>query len=336
MSTVAVAMSGGVDSSLTAALLLREGYDVFGLTMRTLPGEAGEKTVAEARAAAEQLGIAHRMIDLRATFATAVTEPFIQEYRAGRTPNPCVQCNRSLKFGELWEAARDLGADFLATGHYARILGRPRRLYRGAHKAKDQSYFLYAVPLARFEQLLFPLGELEKTEVRQRAAELGLLAAQKSESQEICFVSGDYRELLGPGEPAIITDTSGRVRGRGGPIFNYTVGQRRGLGLSGGPWYVKEVRPVENRVVIAYRAELWERELRLKIENEFEPLADGRRVQARLRSSGRLAAAVLRRSGDEAWLEFDQPVGAVAPGQAAVLYQDDLVLGGGTVLGPQG
>lgn len=300
--------------------------------MLLLPDSAGERTAAEARAVADQLDIPHRVIDLRAAFSAAVTEPFAAEYRAGRTPNPCVRCNRSIKFGKLWEAAEGLGADFLATGHYARLGGLPRRLYRGADKAKDQSYFLYALPVARLEQLLFPLGELTKVQVRGLAAELGLLAAEKAESQEICFVTGDYRQLLGPGEPATLTDSSGRILGRGGPVFAYTVGQRRGLGLSGGPWYVREVRPDENRVVIARRDELWDQGLRLRLENEFEALADGRRLLARLRSAGKLEPAVLRRSGAEAHLEFDHPVGAVAPGQAAVLYQDDLVLGGGTIL----
>jgi len=343
---VLVAMSGGVDSSVTAALGVEAGWDVTGvhLKLADTPGHLqvqgkGCCTLADAedaRRVADLLGIPFYVWDMAEQFQRAVVDDFAAEYASGRTPNPCARCNERVKVVGLLARARALGFDALATGHYARVEGG--RLYRGADPAKDQSYVLYMLGPTELERLRLPLGRLTKVEVRATAARLGLRTAAKPESFDICFVpdgdtAGWLERRFGP-SPGEVVDTAGRVLGTHRGAYRYTVGQRRGLGVAAPtPRYVLRVEPAAGRVVVGERAEL---EIRT-VELERATATDGRGLRpgparVRLRAHGREAPCqVVPLDGARARLELDEPVGAVAPGQAGVLYDGDLVLGGGTV-----
>lgn len=343
---VVVAMSGGVDSSVTAALLAEQGFDVIGVTMRLWDGPAtgkgccGVDDASDARRVADRLGIPFYPVNYSGVFRERVIDDFVSEYEAGRTPNPCARCNQFIKFDRLLQQARDLGAAYLATGHYARIdrSSAPPRLRSGRDGAKDQSYFLAVTPAREIDSLLFPLGDYTKEEVRGLARRYGLVNADKPESQDICFVPRTVAELIaergsGPGlEPGEVVDRQGAVIGRHKGAAFYTVGQRRGMELAvDRPMYVVETDPQTNRVVVAEAEELFREAMAVSGLNWFaEPLGpEGREVSVKVRYSGRpVPARILPRGPDRARVELGEPVRAITPGQVAAFYAGDEVLGG--------
>ncbi|WP_418725102.1 tRNA 2-thiouridine(34) synthase MnmA [Dysosmobacter sp.] len=344
--TVAVAMSGGVDSAAAALLLAEAGYDVWGVTLRlqSCPGaaETAEAEIDSARRAAEALGIPHRVLDLRERFRTAVMDRFVSEYLAGRTPNPCVDCNREIKFGALLDWVLEQGADFLSTGHYARVdraEGR-WRLLRGADRRKDQSYVLYQLTQRQLSHLLLPLGDYDKPAIRQMVEARGLANARKADSQDICFIpDGDYAAFLAASGaelvPGDFVDETGRVLGRHRGLPCYTPGQRKGLGVSAGePVYVLRKEAAGNRIILGpdsalYTAELTaERVNWLSVPAPEGPLA----VTAKTRYTQREAAATAEVLPDgRLRVTFAEPQRAVTAGQAVVLYVGEAVAGGGTI-----
>ena len=352
----AVAMSGGVDSSTAALLLLQGGHDLIGLTMVLFTGETpgcspacalrARREAAGAAAVAAQLGFPHRTLDLSAPFLAQVLEPFAGDYEAGRTPNPCVACNRAVKFGALLAAARNLGAERLATGHYARLEregGSGRWLLKKAvHPEKDQSYVLWTLTQDQLSHSLFPLGGLSKEEIRSLAAAHGLASAQKGDSQDICFVpDGDYASFLRRFRgrdypPGPFLSEEGLVLGTHSGIVNYTVGQRRGLGVSSsqGRLYVKEVRSRDNAVVLSGNEGLFSRSLTARGLNLI-PCArlDGPvRLRAKVRYRMAEQPCTAEQTGpDTLRVTFDQPQRAVTPGQSVVLYDGDTVVGGAVI-----
>ena len=343
MQTTAVAMSGGVDSSAAALLLLEEGRELLGLTLCLFEG--GEEG-ADAAAAAAQLGFPHRTLDMRREFQSGVINPFVRAYEGGRTPNPCVLCNRAVKFGALLRKAEELGCARLATGHYARTgydAGSGRWLLRkAAHRAKDQSYVLAMLTQEQLSRALFPLGELSKEEVRAIAARAGLASARKGDSQDICFIpDGDYgaflRRYTGRDyPPGPYLDEGGTALGRHTGIVDYTVGQRRGLGVSSnaGRLYVKELRPGDNAVVLSDNASLFARTLTATGLNLI-PCArlDGPvRLWARIRYRMEEQPCTVEQTGEDAVrLTFDSPQRAITPGQTAVFYDGETVVGGAVI-----
>lgn len=341
---IVVAMSGGVDSSVVAALAAATGVETVGVTLQLYDhGEATARAgaccagrdIRDARAVCDRLGIAHYIFDHETRFREAVVDRFADEYLAGRTPIPCVQCNTGPKFTDLLGMARELGADCLATGHYVRrVMGADgAELHRGADPARDQSYFLFATTRAQLDYLRFPLGDLPKSRVREMAAELGLGVAAKPDSQDICFVpDGDYAGLVKKLRPEAalggdIVDLAGNKLGEHRGIIHYTVGQRRGLEIGGSPepLYVVRVEADAKRVVVGPRAALGVAAARLEGMNVLCPF--DRPLSAKVRSMARPVPA--RMIGDR--LVFDAPEYGVAPGQAAVLYDGDRVLGGGWI-----
>ncbi|MEH3035468.1 MAG: tRNA 2-thiouridine(34) synthase MnmA [Sphingomonas adhaesiva] len=341
---IVVAMSGGVDSSVVAALAAATGAETIGVTLQLYDhGEATKRAgaccagrdIRDARAVCDRLGIAHYVFDHESRFRTQVVDRFADDYLAGRTPIPCVQCNMGPKFTDLLALARDLGADCLATGHYVRrVMGADgAELHRGSDPARDQSYFLFATTAQQLDFLRFPLGALPKRRVRELATELGLLVADKPDSQDICFVpDGDYASLVKTLRPEAaaggdIVDVAGRKLGEHRGLVHYTVGQRRGLDLGGAPepLYVVRLDPAERRVVVGPRAALAVSAARLEAMNVLGPL--DRPLTAKVRSMAKPVPA--RMAGDR--LVFDAPEYGVAPGQAAVLYDGDRVLGGGWI-----
>jgi len=354
---VVVAMSGGVDSSVAAAMLREQGYDVVGIAMRLAPQEHGGakgrqlccsyEDFEDARRVAERMDFPFYVVDLRAEFGARVIDNFVDEYLAGRTPNPCVMCNREVKFGRFWGRAQSLGADFVATGHYARIErdnGGRFHLLRAADAAKDQSYFLFAMKQAELARTLFPLGGMTKTEVRAQARALGLANADKPESQEICFVPGrDYAQFVaGRADPARIksgqvVDSDGRVLAEHNGIHRFTVGQRRGLGVAAGePLYVRDIDPEMRRVVVGRRGELTARGLsatRVSLVDERLAATGDREIEVKIRYRHPTVPARLRLlARDRAEVRFvTNGYPAVTPGQVCVFYDRDEVLGGGFI-----
>ena len=338
---VVVAMSGGVDSSVAAALAVESGAEAVGLSLHLAEGASRCCSLEDARRVAEQLGMRFYVARYVERFRREVMEPFADAYLAGRTPIPCVACNKRFKFDALLARARLLGAERLATGHFARVdrdeAGR-WRLRRAADRAKDQSYFLFQLAPEQLARVWFPLGELGKAQVREHARRLGLATAEKPESHEICFVpDGDYAAAVerlrpGAGRPGEVVDESGRVLARHGGVHRFTVGQRRGLGLAAGRrLYVTaldapagRVRVGEARALEARGAEL----AQVSWLEEARPLRAS--VQVRYRHPG-AKACVEPRPGGRARVVFDEPVAAVSPGQAAVFYDGDRVLGGGWI-----
>jgi tRNA-specific 2-thiouridylase len=342
---VVVAMSGGVDSSVAAGLLVEQGYDVQGVSLRLWEGRLGPRVCSDHRGAkeiAEFLGIPHELLDLRSQFVETVVKPFAQNYLRGRTPNPCVACNRVFKLGTLLQWARQQNADYVATGHYARLVRggatRHSSLLRGVDAGKDQSYFLFALSQDQLAQALFPLGKMHKNEVRQKARQLGLSVADRTESQDICF--GDYKDLvesqaneedLGPGD---IVDRSGKRLGRHNGIHGLTIGQRRGLGIAAAqPLYVIDIDHASKRIIVGSKNELGCNGLIAERMNWIEPPVDrefAAQVQIRYRSPA-IPCVIRLTQNDACEARFTEAHPAVTPGQAAVIYQREKLLGGGWI-----
>ena len=356
--TVLVAMSGGVDSSVAAALLVEQGHRVIGVTMKTFcyseaEGNGPTKSccgldgIMDARAVADRLGIPHYVFDVEREFTRDVIDDFVREYAAGRTPNPCVRCNGNTKFRDLLRRGAMLGCDAIATGHYARMGtdadGRAV-LLRGVDANKDQSYFLWALPPEILPKLVFPLGELTKSQVRETARELGLTTAEKPESMEICFVpTGDYVDVLerrlDPGHAALspgkLVTTAGEVIGEHAGYARYTVGQRRGLpGGRSLPLYVLGSRPATREVVVGTAEELERHDVTIGEVNWLARAPEpGAPLQVQIRSRAKAVPATVRAVGDGVIeLALDVPQRAVTPGQSAVMFDADVVLGGGRIV----
>jgi tRNA-specific 2-thiouridylase len=349
-----VAMSGGVDSSVAAGLLLEQGYDVIGVTMRLWTAEdaaaarhhkrcCSVEDTDDARSAADVLGIRHYVLNLEREFTEKVVDHFVEEYSRGRTPNPCLSCNDHVKFRPLLEHALALGADWLATGHYARIRHAETgaELWRAADPGKDQSYVLYTLGQAELSRTLFPVGEYPKDEIRRLAHKYGLHNADKPDSVDICFIpSGDYRTFVRDRVPVAageIVDTAGRAVGEHAGIVDFTVGQRRGVPARGGeqPLFVVDIEAESNRVVVGPHEELMATGLlaeELTFVSGVAPAADAA-LQARIRYRSPAVPATLSLSRDgRAEVRFESPQRAVTPGQAVVFYDGERVLGGGTIV----
>lgn len=349
---IVVAMSGGVDSSVTAALLQHAGHEVIGVTLQLYDQgkvTAGARTccagrdIYDARTVADKLGIAHYVLDYEERFRKAVIEDFAQSYSAGQTPIPCVHCNGRIKFGDMLQSARELGADALATGHYVRLLHGPAgpELHRAVDPARDQSYFLFSTPQAELSALHFPLGGMHKPDVRKLAAEWGLINAKKPDSQDICFVpGGNYAEVvrnLRPDtiRPGTIVDLSGKVLAEHDGVIHFTVGQRKGLGIAGmtEPVFVIRINAATNTVVVGPREALLARHIRLRDVNWLTNTPQALQCTVKIRSMRPpVAASVIPAENGGAIVTLDQPEEAIAPGQACVFYQDSRVLGGGWIV----
>ena len=342
---IVVAMSGGVDSSVVAALAARSGAETIGVTLQLYDhGSAVKRAgaccagqdIRDARAVADKLGIAYYVFDHESQFRESVIDHFADEYMAGRTPIPCVRCNMGVKFTDLFRLARELGADCLATGHYVRRVEGPAgaELHRAADPARDQSYFLFATTQHQLDYLRFPLGGMPKPHVRAIAQEMGLVVAMKPDSQDICFVpDGDYASVVRKIRPDAevggdIVHLDGRTLGQHKGLIHYTVGQRKGLEVGGQPvpLYVIRLDPTTQRVIVGPREALAVEAARVIDANWLADIGD-RPVMAKVRSMSRPVPARM----DGEWLRFDAPEYGVAPGQAAVLYDGDRVLGGGWI-----
>jgi len=364
--TIAVAMSGGVDSSTVAAMMRAEGHTVIGLTMqlwnqRRLAGHEGMpesaqgrccsiEDVYDARRVAEHIGIPYYVVNHEERFERDVVRPFVAEYLSGRTPIPCSLCNNHLKFDQLLVVARQIGADRVATGHYARVAYDEARgrwlLQRPADESKDQTYFLFGLTQEQLSRTLFPLGGMTKPEVRVLARNYGLASAEKPDSQEICFVpGGDYKRFIDayladqgealPDTAGELVTTHGEVIGEHGGIHNFTVGQRKGLGVAtGSPLYVIQISGADKQVVVGGEENLYSSTLRTRRINliSVNDLREPMRVSVKIRHRHEAAPAVIEKAGDDEILViFDQPQRAITPGQAAVFYDGNVVVGGGWI-----
>ena len=347
---VAVAMSGGVDSSLTAALLLDRGFEVVGVTMRLEDNETDSKSccsqneLKDALAVANYLGIFHHVVDFRAIFETEVENYFVEEYLRGRTPNPCVKCNKKIKFGKLFDFAKEIGADFLATGHYARTVFEDGRfkLKKAVDTYKDQSYVLYNLTPEKLSQIIFPLGELSKVETRKLAEEMHLPVAKKPDSQEICFVpNDDYKTFLkshAQNSDALmsgeIVDTSGKVLGVHSGVANYTIGQRKGLGIAAPyPLYVVKLDVENHKVIVGRNEELFSSSLTAEsVHWIYKPKIFPAKLQAKIRYGTKIFDCVVEEEKNFVRVKFSEPVRAITAGQSVVFYDGDELLGGGVII----
>ncbi|MCY3936073.1 MAG: tRNA 2-thiouridine(34) synthase MnmA [Chloroflexi bacterium] len=350
---VVVAMSGGVDSSVAAALLVEEGYEVVGMMMR-LWAEAGAENQpnrcctpeqqADARRVAHILGIPFYVLDARETFRHQIVDSFIEGHARGLTPNPCLQCNRHIRFGHLLEQAQAIGAEYLATGHHARVIhaaGEPSRLLRARDEQKDQSYVLSVLSQAQLQQALFPIGAYTKAEIRERAAQYGLPSASKKDSQDLCFLANnDYRSFLSRERPAMMAEgailrADGRQLGRHKGLANYTIGQRRGLGIGGAqPLYVLELDSRRNALIVGGKEELARDAFTVDQVNwqAGQPPAASFAALVQIRYRARAYPAQIQILADQrVRVSLPEPLPAITPGQGAVFYDEALVLGGGII-----
>lgn len=356
---VVVGMSGGVDSSVAAWLLKEQGYDVIGVTMQIWQdlepevteeqgGCCGLSAVDDARRVAASLDIPYYVMNFKQEFKEHVIDYFIDEYLHGRTPNPCIACNRYVKWEALLKRSMDIGADYIATGHYAKIEQLPNGRYSlrvSETKAKDQTYALYNLTQEQLKRTLMPVGAYNKDEIRQMAEKIGLQVANKPDSQDICFIpDGDYASYIEENsgvkiEPGNFVMSDGTIVGKHKGIVHYTVGQRKGLGLSlGHPVFVLEIRPETNEVVIGSNEESMSRYVRANKVNfmSVPDIKDGQRVWAKIRYNHRGAWCTVEKTGeDEILCTFEEPQRAITPGQALVMYDGEFVLGGGTIIGDE-
>ncbi|NLW31792.1 MAG: tRNA 2-thiouridine(34) synthase MnmA [Fibrobacter sp.] len=334
MKKVLVAMSGGVDSSVAAALLCNDGYMVCGITMKI---GSNEKAITDAARICEALKIEHKVVDVNSLFRQAVIDNFIQEYCQGRTPNPCIRCNMHIKFGYLLESAFSMGYDYLATGHYASI--RDGGLFRGTDTKKDQSYFLYPLYSKNIARVIFPLGRYTKQQVREIATKIGFSNAQKEESQDICFVSQkSYTEFVNENRSCDqasgpIMDLQGNLLGTHCGICNYTIGQRKGLGAFGRRMFVKEICPEKNAIIVAESKDLFSGSIVVKnVVFGFEKITVSETYSVQVRYKSKPVDCHIDEISDNALrIKLSEPVRAVAPGQSAVIYKENKVLAGGLI-----
>ncbi len=347
---VAIGMSGGVDSSVAAALLIEEGYEVIGITMRLWDGEkcGSLSSLDDAAYVCQKLGIEHHVVDFREEFESNVIEYFIREYQCGRTPNPCIACNKFLKFDAMLSRAKKLGADYIATGHYANVeFSKEANRYllkRSSSLAKDQTYVLYSLTQEQLSRMLMPLGKIkDKDETRKIAEDLGLITAKKPDSMEICFIpDNDYASFISrrtgiPNKEGNFVDLNGNILGRHKGIINYTIGQRKGLGIAfGEPMFVLRIDAEKNEIVLGKKGTEFSSSLIATDLNfiPFESLTEPILVNAKVRYSAKESPAkVTPISGGSALVEFEAPQRAITPGQAVVFYSADgtTVIGGGII-----
>jgi len=341
-----VAMSGGIDSSFTAYLLRESGYNVVGITFQLMPERlrstknprtcCSHETIARARNMADALSIPHYVLNLRKEFEEHVIQRFVDEYKAGRTPNPCILCNRHIKFSHFLHKALSMGADYVATGHYALTAFDEGRwyLYKGKDLTKDQSYFLYPVEQAVLPHVLFPVGHYRKDDVRTRMTRLGFAPRDARESQDLCFVpDGNYRDFVRPFlsvKPGPVYLTDGTLLGRHDGIHRYTIGQRRGINIPYQvPLYVLDIRPAENTLIVGPKTALEKRSVMVEEANLFD--VPRQPVTAKTRFRQKEAPCTFVPSGNTLEVTFLRPIDAAAPGQALVLYDGDRVIGGGVI-----
>jgi len=353
----AVAMSGGVDSSVACALLIEQGYKVIGITMslfsivqkeNNFKNFWGNGAIEDSRCIATFLKIPHHVIDLKKQFEKVVIQNFCDEYSKGCTPNPCIRCNRHIKFDLLMRKAMELGAEHLATGHYAKVLWDPQSkhylLKKATNKQKDQSYFLYSLSQEQLSRTLLPIGSLSKTEVKKKALKMGLPIAHRPESQEICFIPDNnyssflHEKIPGAFRPGYILDINNRIVGKHKGIINFTIGQRKGIGIAAQhPLYVLEIRSNENSIVVGTNEDLYKNKLiasHIHIISESQ-ITEPVSVKAKIRYKHKEAKArIFPEESNLFRVEFEKLQRAITPGQAVVFYDGDLVIGGGTIIGP--
>ncbi len=336
---VAVAMSGGVDSSLTAAILLERGFDVLGITMKL---NSDEKNILEAQKVCNHLGISHHVADFKEIFRVEVENYFVAEYLRGRTPNPCVRCNLKIKFGALFDFASNLGAEFFSTGHYARIIFEDGRfkLKKAVDVKKDQSYVLYNLTADKLSKILLPLGDFSKVETRALAEKLNLPVAHKPDSQEICFVpDDDYKNFILSREPAAqalksgeIVDSSGKVLGNHHGVANYTIGQRKGLGIAAPqPLYVTKIDVANKKVVVGTNDNLFTKNLTAHNAHWIYKPPLPKTLTAKIRYGAKFSACTVTEEENSLKIIFSEPQRAITPGQSIVFYDGDEVLGGAII-----
>lgn len=339
---VLLGMSGGVDSSVAALLLKEKGYDVLGVTLLLTENDEGS-AAKDAKAVCEALGLSHVTEDLRDAFRQHVTDHFVTEYKAGRTPNPCIVCNKMIKFGEMLKLADKYGCRFLATGHYAKVVQEPNGLYalkKAVCAEKDQTYFLYTLPQSVLSRVLMPLGDYTKEEVRALAEENGLLVARKKDSQDICFIpDGNKDAFLAkylPDKPGNFLDTEGNVIGEHKGAFRYTIGQRKGLGMGfGKPMFVLSVDTKNNTVTLGEAGTEFSNHFFIEdgTFSAFEAFPDTLHCNCKVRYSAKEVPCLIEKTAVGYRVTPETPVRAITPGQAAVFYHGDTLLGGGTIIG---
>lgn len=341
MKKIAVGLSGGVDSSAAAHILLEKGYDVMGIILRLKPENAADSDIADAQRVADKLGIELRVLDRRDFFKKSVIDPFVAEYLAARTPNPCIECNYAIKFGTMLNYALENGCDGIATGHYAGIeKSGGRYLLKRSESAKDQSYFLYRLSQFQLSHSIFPLEGMEKSFIRDKAEAAGIHVAEKRDSQEICFVPNDdyiaYLSSLGITSPkGDFVDKQGNILGKHNGIINYTIGQRKGLGAFGKPMFVTGISAEDNTVTIGENGSQYSQKLVADRMNwiAFDNLDEPIRAEVKIRFRAKEQPALITPNADgTVTVVFDEPQRSVTPGQSAVIYDGNTVLGGGRII----